>query len=166
MPPVPPVIRAGHPADCAAVAEMVQELARDTGASVVPKATAGMLAHTIFGPEPVMRLLVAETVDGLAGFCLTSQIFSTWRNRRGLYVADLYVRPSLRSGGLGLQLLRRAAADGLTQGAAFLTLDVERGNVGAERFYERLGFRRKDHETVFILDEAPLLALVSAKDPP
>jgi ribosomal protein S18 acetylase RimI-like enzyme len=163
MPPSPILIRPGHPADCAAVAQMVQELARDTGAKVVPKATAEGIAANVFGPSPVLALLVAEQAGGLIGFCLSSCIFSTWRNELGLYVVDLYVKPESRSAGLGLRLLKHMAADGMKAGARFLTLDVERDNEGAERFYQRLGFRRKDHETVFVLDEAPLKALVKCR---
>lgn len=143
---------------------MVRELARDTGAKVVPRATAEGIAAEAFGPAPILRLHVAECGAGLVGFCLSTFVFSTWRNRRGLYVVDLYVKPGHRSGGLGLRLMREAAADGVAEGAAFLTLDVERGNEGAERFYRRHGFRRKDHETVYFLDEEPLRALVKPRD--
>ena len=159
-----PVVRPARLEDCDAVAAMVQELARDTGADVVPKASGPELAANLFGPVPLLRLLVAEAGAGLVGYCLTLQLFSTWRNCRGLYVVDLYVKPAVRSDGLGLQLLACAAREGLASGAGFIRLDVERGNTGAERFYQRLGFRRKDNEIHYSLDHAPMQALAQRKD--
>ncbi len=159
-----PVIRPARLEDCDAVAVMVRELARDTGAGVVPKASGPELASNLFGPAPLLRLLVAESGGTLLAYCLSLVLFSTWRNSRGLHVIDLYVRPAARSLHLGENLLAEAAAAGLAEGATFIRLEVERGNGGAERFYQRFGFRRKDNEIHYSLDTGPMRALAQRKD--
>jgi GNAT superfamily N-acetyltransferase len=52
----------------------------------------------------------------------------------------LYVRPEARGKGLGVELLRAAAAFVQEQGAEMLALEVLESNAGARRLYERLGF--------------------------
>lgn len=160
-------IRPARPDDCDAVADLVRALARDTGADIVPKATGDELRANLFGPAPLLRLLVAEAPDGaLAGYCLTLLLFSTWRDARGLHVIDLYVVPERRSAQLGQRLLARAATDGLAEGARFMRLEVERGNARTEAFYEGLGFKRKDNEVQYSLDPTPMTALAAMKDTP
>jgi GNAT superfamily N-acetyltransferase len=52
----------------------------------------------------------------------------------------LYVRPEARGKGLGVELIRAAAAFVQEQGAEMLALEVLESNAGARRLYERLGF--------------------------
>ena len=153
------IIRTGSPSDCDDVACMVRELANLTAPGVDPKVTGDALRRDVFGSSPLLRLVVAESKDGLCGFCLSLLMFSTWRGSRGLHVIDLYVRPDARNAKLGERLLIEAARRGWTEGARFIRLEVERGNTGAERFYERLGFHHKDNETLFALDADAMAGL-------
>lgn len=154
-----PVIRAGLPADCDDVALMVRELAEATAPGVIPKVTGDTLRRDLFGPSPLLRLVVAEGDSRLAGCCLSLFMFSTWRGARGLHIIDLYVRPAARNTRLGERLLVEAARRGWQEGARFIRLEVERGNEGAERFYKRLGFHHKDNETLFALYQDEMAAL-------
>jgi ribosomal protein S18 acetylase RimI-like enzyme len=138
---------------------MVAELAQATASDVHPQVTGDGLRADLFGPAPLLRLVVAEGGDGLAGCCLSLFMFSTWRGTRGLHVIDLYVRPAARNAGLGELLLIESARRGWQEGARFIRLEVERGNDGAERFYKRLGFQHKDNETLFALYQDEMTAL-------
>ena len=157
----PPQIRAGLPADCDDVAAMVHELALTTSPGVVPQVNGDALRRDLFGPAPLLRLVVADQPDKLAGYCLSLFMFSTWRGTRGLHVIDLYVRPGSRRTKLGEQLLIETARRGWAEGARFIRLEVERGNEGAERFYNRLGFHHKDNETLFAIYADEMSALTS-----
>jgi ribosomal protein S18 acetylase RimI-like enzyme len=148
------------PSDCDAVAAMARELAAATSTGVLPKVTGDALRRGLFGPAPLLRLLVAESGAGVTGYCLSLLMFSTWRGTRGLHVIDLYVRPPARRTQLGERLLIETARQGWREGARFIRLEVERGNAGAGRFYERLGFRQKDNEVLYALYEEDMSALV------
>lgn len=154
------LIRAALPGDCDGVAAMARELAETTSPGVVPQVTGDALRRDLFGPSPLLRLVVAEAIEGLTGYCLSLFMFSTWRGARGLHVIDLYVRPAARNTKLGEQLLIEASHRGWAEGARFVRLEVERGNLGAERFYKRLGFQHKDNETLFALYQDEMAALI------
>ncbi|MEZ5776145.1 MAG: GNAT family N-acetyltransferase [Hyphomicrobiaceae bacterium] len=157
-------VRAGLPSDCAEIAEMVQELARDTTEGVVPRATAEGLAASAFGAGAHISLFVAEDEAGLIGYCLTTPLYSTWRGARGIRVVDLYLRARARRLRLGERLLAAATAAGWREGARFVRLEVERTNVEAERFYRRLGFHLKENEHSYSLDRDPMQVLAGAND--
>jgi ribosomal protein S18 acetylase RimI-like enzyme len=148
------------PSDCDAVAAMACELAAATSPGVRPKVTGDALRRDVFGPAPLLRLLVAESGAGLTGYCLSLFMFSTWRGARGLHVIDLYVRPPARRTQLGERLLIETARQGWREGARFIRLEVEQGNAAAERFYRRLGFHEKDNEVLFALYEVEMSVLV------
>lgn len=138
---------------------MVRELAATTSPGTLPQVTGNALRSDLFGPSPLLRLLVAEHARNLTGYCLSLFMFSTWRGTRGLHVIDLFVRPEARDGKVGEQLLIESARRGWAEGARFIRLEVEHGNTAAERFYKRLGFRHKDHETLFALYQDEMAAL-------
>lgn len=75
---------------------------------------------------------LAETGDGLAGVTLC------WTSA---FVKDLVVHESWRRRGVGEALLRLAFAAFAARGATGVELKVEAANVGALRFYERVGMR-------------------------
>jgi ribosomal protein S18 acetylase RimI-like enzyme len=124
-----------------------------------------ILRRNLFGPSPLLRLLVAESATSLTAYCLSLIMFSTWRGSRGLHVIDLYVRPVARRGKLGERMLIEAARRGWAEGARFIRLEVEHGNAEAERFYERLGFQRKVNETAHALYAEAMSALIRREEP-
>jgi ribosomal protein S18 acetylase RimI-like enzyme len=154
-------VRPGRPEDCAAVAAMVQDLARI--AHVEAGVTGEILAREAFGPQPTIALIVAEDEWGLLGCLVHQDTFSTWRGANGVFVVDLFVRDGQRGKGIGLDLIRAAARIGIERGARFMRLDVEPDNDGAIRFYRRLGFRPVDHR--FELLEAADMVRLAERAP-
>ncbi|OUZ08579.1 GNAT family N-acetyltransferase [Aeromicrobium sp. PE09-221] len=53
---------------------------------------------------------------------------------------ELYVVPSLRGGGIGTMLLRRAVDEVIARGGGEMHINVDEIDVDARRFYERHGF--------------------------
>jgi ribosomal protein S18 acetylase RimI-like enzyme len=135
--------------DAPQVVAMVQGLARDTGAGIVPKLTARNLIASL----DLIEVTVAEDETGILGACLALLTYSTWRDAKGLYVVDLFVDGRARNGGVGVKLLREAARRGRARGARFIKLEVDRTNTDAERFYERLGFVLNDKDRLFVLED-------------
>ena len=104
---------------------------------------------------------MADDGGRLVGACLTLMTFSTWRGSRGVYVADLFVEAAARGQDIGQRLLRNAAARGVDRGAKFIKLEVDLSNPAAERFYQRLGFKRKDEDRLFFLEQDRLAEFIA-----
>ncbi|MFC6658398.1 GNAT family N-acetyltransferase [Roseibium salinum] len=109
--------------------------------------------------SPAFFALVASRQgDGRTlGVLLASPVFSTTRGGAGLYVSDLWVAGEARGASLGERLLA-AAPDHAPKSwtVTFLKLAVYQDNPRARGFYERLGFRPREGETVFDLEEPEL----------
>jgi ribosomal protein S18 acetylase RimI-like enzyme len=155
-------VRAAIPSDCDAIAEMVRDLARDVAANKVPKVTGDSLQAYGFGEQPLLLLAVAELETRLVAAGIGAFTFSTWRGVPGLYVVDLYVKPEARNGKLGEKLLRFMAGEAWKSGARFIRLEVDRRNIGAERFYQRLGFCKNRDDTMWV-QEMPAMKQLAGK---
>lgn len=144
------------------VAAMVQGLADHVG---VPLVT-GLTGPKLLAARDLIDVTVAEEGGELLGACLALQTFSTWRGERGLYIVDLFVEHHARNRAVGLKLLRAASRRAVARGAAFIKLEVDVTNHGAARFYERLGFARKEEDRLFFLEHRKLKDFVTAEDTP
>ena len=151
------VLRELRAAEAEKVVKMVQSLARHVGTDIMPKLTAQSLNTN----QDLVDIVVAEEEGNLIGACLSLMTFSTWRGAKGLYIVDLFVEPHARGRNAGLQLLKLAAARGHARGASFIKLEVDQLNKSAARFYERLGFTRKEEDRLFILEQEMLNSLLA-----
>ena len=149
-------IRKMRSTDAEQVVGMVQGLARHIRTDVIPMLT----AESLNANRDLVDVAVAEDQGRLVGACLTLMTFSTWRGARGLYVVDLFVEPEARGRKTGLHLLKFAAVRALASGARFIKLESDYTNEGAARFYERLGFTRKESDRLFVLEEEKLKLFV------
>ena len=147
-----PTIRVMRKEEADQVADMVKHLARDIGAKTVPSLTGEALS----GSRDLVDVMVAEDEGRLVGACLSLMTFSTWRGVPGTYIVDLFVRDEARGRNVGELLLKASAVRAAARGARFIKLEVERTNLGAARFYERLGFAPKDDDRLFILEQDKL----------
>ncbi len=89
----------------------------------------------------------------LLGACLSLMTFSTFRAAKGMYVVDLFVNATARNRNIGHKLLQAAARSAVAKGATFIKLEVDVTNEGGARFYERIGFKKKPEDRLFILDQ-------------
>ena len=71
--------------------------------------------------------------------------------RDEFYISNVAVYPAHRGKGIGSLLIERARAEATKTHASRLILDVETDNPGAQRLYQRLGFR--------VVNESPALVL-------
>jgi ribosomal protein S18 acetylase RimI-like enzyme len=154
------VIREMRSDDAEHVVAMVRGLARHVGRDAVPRLTPEQLNRG----RDLVDVVVAGESGRLIGACLSLMTFSTWRGARGLYVVDLFVEAKARGRNIGLLLLKRAAARGMARGASFIKLEVDHTNEAAVRFYERLGFKRKDEDRLFVLEQDMLDSLVQRRE--
>jgi ribosomal protein S18 acetylase RimI-like enzyme len=143
------IIRDMHECEAEAVADMVHGLARDLSLDVIPHITSPKL----LAARDLVTITVAEENGMLLGACLSLMTFSTFRGSKGMYVVDLFVNATARNRNIGHKLLQAAARSAVAKGATFIKLEVDVTNEGGARFYERIGFKKKPEDRLFILDQ-------------
>jgi len=156
------LIRTAEPADVPVLLELVRELAEYEREPDAVEATEELLTAALFGPDAVASCHVA--VDGtgaVVGMALWYVTFSTWKGRPGMWLEDLYVRPSARGQGLATALLRALAAVCVERGWPRFEWWVLDWNESAHAFYRSVGARPEDEWTTWRLDGDALQALGS-----
>ncbi|MEU9703540.1 GNAT family N-acetyltransferase [Streptomyces sp. NPDC047981] len=156
------MIRTATPADVPVIHAMVRELAAYEKALDEVRATPEQLHEALFGPQPAAYAHLAESPEGEpVGFALWFLNFSTWRGVHGIYLEDLYVRPTSRGGGHGKALLAELARICVERGYERLEWSVLDWNEPAVEFYRSLGAVSMDEWTVNRLTDDALQRLGS-----
>jgi GNAT superfamily N-acetyltransferase len=133
------LIQPVRPEDVPAVVYMVHELAAYERAPDECHLTEADLHAALFAPSPALFGHVAHDETGEAvGAMLWFLNFSTWEGRHGIYLEDLYVRPSARGRGLGAAMLATLAEVCVQRGYPRLEWWVLDWNPARE-FYHRVG---------------------------
>jgi GNAT superfamily N-acetyltransferase len=132
-------IRPARRDDVPAVVAMVHELAAYERAADQCHLTTDQLRSALFGPDPKVFGHVAVDAAGTPiGFALWYLSFSTWEGTHGVHLEDLYVRPEVRGGGVGVALLGTLAAICVERGYRRLEWVMLDWNPAAE-FYAAIG---------------------------
>ncbi|MGW0755066.1 N-acetyltransferase family protein [Streptomyces sp. NPDC002814] len=158
------MIRPAAPADIPVIHTLIRELAEYEKAPHEARATEEQLHDALFGDHPAAHAHIAvdDTTGDPVGFALWFLNFSTWRGVHGIYLEDLYVRPTARGAGHGKALLTELARLCVTRGYGRLEWSVLDWNRPAIDFYESLGARPQDEWTVYRLTDEALTKLGNA----
>jgi GNAT superfamily N-acetyltransferase len=133
------VIGAARVADVPALHAMIRALAEYEKLTHVCTGTEDELRAALASAAPPFEALMARLDDEAVGFALYFHTYSTFLARRGLWLEDLFVRPSARGRGVGKALLRAVAAVAAERGCGRFEWSVLDWNTPAIRFYEGLG---------------------------
>ena len=134
-------IRPATAADAATIASLVRELADYEKLLHEARATPEDFLRELTAENPVIHVLMAEWDGKPAGFALYFFNFSTFVGRTGIYLEDLFVRPALRSHGIGRALLRTLARIARDRGCGRMEWAVLDWNEPALKFYKTLDAR-------------------------
>jgi GNAT superfamily N-acetyltransferase len=134
-------IRTATAADANTIASLVRELADYEKLLHEARATPEDFLRELTAENPVIHVLIAEWDGQAAGFALYFFNFSTFVGRAGLYLEDLFVRPALRSHGIGRGLLRALARIARDRNCGRMEWAVLDWNEPALKFYRSLGAR-------------------------
>ena len=145
------VIRTAAAADVATILSLIRELAEYERAPNDVVATAEQLRRVLFGAHPAAEVLLGEENGEPVCFALFFHNFSTWMGRRGLYLEDLFVRPTVRGKGYGRALLVRLAQIAHERDCGRMEWAVLDWNEPAIQFYRKLGARPNEEWTIFRL---------------
>jgi GNAT superfamily N-acetyltransferase len=150
--PSAPVIRPATPDDVPILLTLIRELAAYQKHPDDVVATEELIHEALFGAEhPFVYAVVAEHEGEVVGFALYFFNFSTWLGRPGLYLEDLYVRPTMRGRGIGKALLLHLARLAVQKGCGRMEWSVLDWNASAIAFYKSLGAEPQDDATIYRL---------------
>lgn len=134
-------IRPARPGEAALVLGFVRELAAYERLSHECEASEADIAAALFGDAPRVFCDIAEWEGAPVGFALWFPNFSTFSGRHGIYLEDLFVRPSHRGRGIGTAMMVRLARLCAERGWTRFQWSVLDWNAPSIAFYEGLGAR-------------------------
>ena len=141
-------IRPAVVTDAGLILAFVRELAEYEKLSHEVVTDEAGLAAQLFSERPHAEVLIAEVDGAPAGFALFFHNFSTFVGKPGLYLEDLFVRPTFRGLGLGKRLMVRLAQIAVERDCGRFEWSVLDWNTPAIDFYRSLGAVGKDEWTV------------------
>src|SRR5580704_14530118 len=132
-------IRPAGSADVPVIFSLIKDLAEYERLSHEVEATEDILRRNLFGERPYAEALVGELRGEPIAFAIYFHNFSTFLGKPGLYLEDLYVKPSSRGLGIGRAILRRLARVAVERDCGRLEWSVLDWNEPALKFYKSLG---------------------------
>jgi GNAT superfamily N-acetyltransferase len=123
------------------------------------RASEALLSEALFGERPAAEALIAEQGGQAAGYALFYPTFSSFLAIQGVWLEDLFVRPSHRRGGVGKALLAAVAARTRERGGERLEWAALDWNELALGFYRGVGAQRMDQWITHRLIGEPLRRL-------
>ena len=156
-------IRTTTEADVPVILSLIRELAEYERAPDAVVANEAGLREVLFGPQRSAEVLLALEEGEPAGLAVYFYNFSTWLGRPGLYLEDLFIRPSVRGKGYGRALLERLALIARERGCGRMEWAVLDWNDPAIQFYKKLGAEPMKEWTVFRLAQDGIARLAEAK---
>jgi ribosomal protein S18 acetylase RimI-like enzyme len=127
---------------------LICKMPKDIGLDFVPLLTGDLLRAN----ADVAKVTIADDAGSMLGVCLWTLAFSSWRGAKGIYISDLYVQPKGRGRKIGEALLQEVIRQANALGAKYVKMEVDENNLGAQRFYERLGFVNKPEDRFYVLE--------------
>jgi GNAT superfamily N-acetyltransferase len=133
------VVRFATRDDVPVIVDLIRDLAVYEKLEHLATATPERLAVQLFGEGAVIECLIGEQDGAPVGFALFFHNFSTFLCKKGLYLEDLFVRPTARGTGMGKLLLQRLAQIAVERDCGRFEWSVLDWNVDAQAFYAKMG---------------------------
>lgn len=105
-------LRPAQEQDIPQILGLMREMAEFEKLTDIFKATETSLHTSFFGPHPVANCLVAHTDTNPelpVAYIMWFHNYSSFLDKRGLYLEDVYVQPEHRGNGLGKMVLKHLA---------------------------------------------------------
>ncbi|KAI1206033.1 N-acetyltransferase [Annulohypoxylon truncatum] len=183
MAPAPCKVRHAHRDDVSTILDLIRELADYEHELDAVEATEATLLSTIaFAPKdveststspiteptspsrPARCLLLFNEEGKPAGMALYFYNYSTWRAKAGIYLEDLFVRPTERKKGYGKKLLVELAKEVVATNGGRLEWSVLKWNEPSIKFYESIGAKPMNEWVGMRVDREGLTKLAGLLD--
>ena len=149
-------IRPATPGDVPIILTFIRELATYEKLAHQVVATDDDMHAALFGERPVIEGVIATKDDEPVGYALFFPTFSTFLGKPGMYLEDLYVRPSARGLGIGRKLIEHLARITVERGWGRFEWSVLDWNEPSIAFYKKMGAMPMDEWTIFRVTGAAL----------
>jgi GNAT superfamily N-acetyltransferase len=156
---MPVSIRPATPADAALVYQFIRDLAEYENLLDTVEATQADVAGALFSDNPRAFADIAELDGQPVGFALWFYNYSTFVGRHGIWLEDLFVRPSARGSGAGKALLVNLARRCVDENLGRFEWSVLDWNAPSIAFYDSLGAAAMDEWIIRRLTGEPLRRL-------
>jgi len=156
---MPVTVRPATPADAGLIHQFILDLAEYEKLLDTVQATEADTAAALFGDTARAFADIAEIDGQPVGFALWFYNYSTFVGRHGIYLEDLFVRPSARGSGAGKALLANLARRCVDEGLGRLEWTVLDWNAPSIAFYDSLGAAAMDEWIIRRLTGEPLRKL-------
>ena len=151
--------------DCRLILKFIRSLAKYEKMEDEVVATEELLREWL-SEKKKAEVIFAMDGEEVVGFALFFHNFSTFLGRAGIYLEDLYVRPSYRGKGYGKALLEELAHIAVIRGCGRLEWACLDWNQPSIDFYKSLGAVPLDEWTVYRAAGKVLLDLASVASGP
>jgi GNAT superfamily N-acetyltransferase len=151
-------IRTAQRDDAASLFALIEELAAYEKLGDAVNGTTELLDTALFD-EKVAEALIAEVDEEALGYAVFFTTLSTFECKPGLWIEDLFVRPSHRRQGVGRALLGHIAGIAWNRNYARVEWSALDWNEPALRFYEEIGAKRMEQWKALRLEGEPLRRL-------
>ncbi|MET3663723.1 GNAT family N-acetyltransferase [Caulobacter sp. 1776] len=153
---MPVSVRTATPADAALIHQFILDLADYEKLLDTVAATEADTAAALFGDSPRAFADIAELDGEPVGFALWFYNYSTFVGRHGIWLEDLFVRPSARGSGAGKALLVNLARRCVDENLGRFEWSVLDWNAPSIAFYDSLGAETMDEWIIRRLTGEPL----------
>jgi len=142
-------IERAKPENIPQIISMLREFAEFEKLSALCEVTEENLREAMFGEGAFVEALIAFDGESPIAYAIFFPYFSSFRGQRGIYLEDLYVKPSHQHRGIGELLLREIVSRAKETGAVRMDFQVLDWNENAIRFYKKLGAEIDETERHF-----------------
>lgn len=139
-----------------AVALLLEEMQRHYN---VPSPARAEIISGLKNRPPNAEIMVAVRGNHVIAFCAFGAIYPGPGLQAGIFLKELYVTQSCRSGGLGKALMRELAIVGRQRNLTRIDWTADANDQWLLRFYDQLGGTRKPEKLFYRLDGDALIAL-------
>ncbi len=152
-------IRKAGPTDINEIIKLCAEHAEYEKANYDAKGKAEKLFPFLFGPNPKLFCLIAESDNQILGYSTYSFEMSTWDAELYTHMDCLYLRPQYRSLGIGEALVKEIAKAASVNNCKIMQWQTPVFNERAIKFYYRIGATSKEKLRLYV-DEAAINQLI------
>ena len=147
------------PGEIPTLLELIRELATFEKLEHEMEATPELLNQSFFGTQPAAGALLGRCDGEVAGYAIYFFTFSSFLGRPGIWLEDVYVRPSFRKHGLGRGLIEAVARVGVERGCGRYEWTALDWNTRAREVYRDLGAQEMSEWVLFRLQPEGLKRL-------